>query len=669
VTTVLRNRGIAFKLILLYTLSGGLIFLLIFGFNYHFSRRMIEKNVEDNARNLALSKVNRIETVLLSVQKVPETLACYLENSSYGREELIRLLRSTVQNNPDIYGATVAFEPYGFDKKLLYFAPYFFKHDGTMEFSDLAKESYRYNYWDWYQIPKELGSPSWSEPYYDEGGGSILMATYSVPLYKKIGGKRQFTGIVTADINLGWLQDVVSSIKVLQTGYAFLISKNGTIITHPAKELVMNETIFGVAEARGDATLREIGRNMIRGESGFVPFRSIVSEKPCWMYYTPIPSNGWSLAVLFPRNELTADITRLNGIVIALGIAGLLLFSLAVVFIARSITNPLRAMARATKTIATGNLDIELPPVRSGDEVGKLAEAFQYMKESLKKYIRDLTETTASKERIESELKIAHDIQMSILPKHFPPFPDRKELDIYATIEPAREVGGDFFDFFFTDDKNLCFVIGDVSGKGVPASLFMAVTKTLIKGKAVWDADPGRILTKVNTDLSQNNEQCMFVTIFIGILNTETGALLYANGGHNPPIIIRGEHKPPLNKRDSTRLSDDVNFLTVSQDLVVGAVEDIVYRTDTVTLKPGDSIFVYTDGVTEAMNKRGELFSDDRLKKQLTELHGRSAQETIAETMKGISSFSRGVPQSDDITMLMIRFNGDYKGPFTMGKG
>ncbi len=656
-----KNKGIAFKLILFFTLSSGLIFLLIFGFNYHFSRKMIEKNVEENARNLALSKVNRIESVLLSVQKVPENLATFLETGSCNKEELLHLLRTVVENNSEIYGAAVAFEPIEAGGKSTPLAPYFCKSGGKIEFTDLGKASYQYDHWDWYQIPKELNHPDWSEPYYDEGGGNILMATYSVPFYRKIGGKKQFTGIVTADINLEWLQEVVSSIKVLQTGYAFLISKNGTLLTHPLKDLVMNETLFGVAEARSDAQLREIGRKMIKGESGFVPFRSIISEEPCWMYYTPIPSNGWSLAVLFPENEFTADVARLNRFVIILGIVGLSLLSIAVAFIARSITNPLRAMARVTKTIATGNLDIELPVVKSGDEVGKLSEAFQYMKGSLKEYIQQLTETTASKERIESELKIAHDIQMSILPKIFPPFPDRKEFDIYAVIEPAREVGGDFYDFFFVDDEHFCFVIGDVSGKGVPASLFMAVTKTLIKGKAVWDADPGRVLTKVNTDLNQGNEACMFVTIFIGILNTKTGEMLYANGGHNLPLMMRS--KDHFSSREGESVSEGAEYLGVSKDLVVGVVEDFAYQTDRVTLRPGDSIFIYTDGVTEAMNEQGELFSEGRLKKHLIELRGKSVQEVIVGTMEGIASFSHGVSQSDDITMMMIQFRGEKDLP------
>jgi len=639
-----RNRGIAFKLILSISVSSAFIVILIFSFHYHFSRRIIEKNVEMNAQNLVLSKANRIEAVLSSTQKVPENLACFLENSSYAKEELLQILRGVVENNPEIYGAAVAFEPYRFSGKSLYFAPYFYRSDGKIAFSDLGSESYQYFSLDWYQIPKELNRPQWSEPYYDEGGGNILMATYSVPFYKTVEGKRQFMGIVTADVSLEWLQSIVSSIKVLETGYGFLISKNGTLVTHPLKDLIMNETIFGVAESRSDVNLREIGRKMIRGESGFVPFRGIVFGKLCWMYYSPIRSSGWSLAVLFPQDEFMADIRKLNRIVIILGIVGLSLLCLAVASLARSITNPLRAMAQVTEVIATGNLDIELPDAKSSDEVGKLLEAFRYMKGSLKDYIQRLTETTASQERIESELKIAHDIQMNILPKTFPPFPDRQEFDLYAFILPARKVGGDFYDFFLVDQDHLCFVIGDVSGKGIPASLFMAVTKTLIKATASRLISPGEILTGVNRELCRGNESCMFVTIFCGVLNTRTGEVLYANGGHNPPLIVR---------RDN-----EASFVAGKRGLVIGVIEDFVYETDQLKLQSGDALFMYTDGVTEAANEREELFSDDRLKRKISSLQGKPVQEIISGVREEIARFSNPVSQSDDIAMMIVEFKG-----------
>jgi phosphoserine phosphatase RsbU/P len=639
-----RNRGLAFKLILSISTTSGLIFLLIFGLHYYSSRKMIKKDVEANAQSLALANANRIETILSSTQKIPETLAFFLKDGSYNQERILHFLREIVEKNPEIYGSTIAFEPYPFAGKSLGFAPSFYKNDGKIAFSDLGRAWGGYFNLDWYQIPKETGSPQWSEPYYAGAGGKILMATYSVPFYRQFRGKRQFMGVITADISLEWLQNIVSSIKVLQTGYGFLISKNGTLVTHPLKELIMNETIFGIAEARGDTHMREVGRKMIRGESGFVPLQSIRDEKDYWVYYTPIRSSSWSLAVLFPQNELMADIDRLTWVVTILGIIGLSLLSIGLTIIARSITKPLTTMAVATQEIARGNLNVDLPLSRSRDEAGMLLSSFRSMKESLKDYIEKLTVTTASKERIESELMIARDIQMSILPKIFPPFPHRKEFDIYALINPAREVGGDFYDFFFVDDEHLCFVIGDVSGKGVPASLFMAVAKTLIKATSSQGIAPGEILTRVNRELCQGNDSCMFVTIFCALLNTTTGEIFYANGGHNNPLILRREN--------------EAAWLEGSRGLVVGAMEDAVYETGQTRLQPGESIFLYTDGVTEALNAKGELFSDQRLRTQITFLQGNPPKEVIAGVAEEIARFSHNTPQADDITMMMIRFHG-----------
>ncbi|MCK4255760.1 SpoIIE family protein phosphatase [candidate division WOR-3 bacterium] len=644
---MLRNKGIAFKLIFYILVSALIIFILIFGYNYIVVRQVISRKIEESAKNLAQATTSRIDIVLRSVEKAPENLACFIENSSYSKEELINSLRSVVENNPEIYGGTIAFEPYAFNSESIYFAPYFYKSNGEIKFTYLGSETYRYFYWDWYQIPRELERPMWSEPYYDVGGGNIIMATYSVPFYKTVDGERRLTGIVTADISLLWLQKMVSSIKISQTGYGFLISKNGTVVTHPTEKLIMNETIFSVAEARGDAKLREIGREMIKGMSGFVPFNSIVTGKKCWMVYGPVFSSGWSLGVLFPQDELLADITRLNRMVFSLVIAGILFLSFIIASIASNITRPLRTLAKKSEEIGSGNLDVEIPSVKSRDEVGQLTESFVYMKQSLKQYIKELTETTAAKERIESELKIAHDIQMSIVPKIFPPFPERSEFDIYATLEPAREVGGDFYDFFFIDDKHLCFVIGDVSGKGVPASLFMAVTKTLIKTIASKNMSPNEILKRANVELCHDNDSCMFVTIFLGILNTKTGEVLYTNGGHNPPLIV---HK-----------GKGGDFLEMEQGTAIGAFEDIIFKTERLVLQSGDYIFMYTDGVTEAVNKTEELFSEERLKRDINVLLEKSVKELVLNIVEKIKDFSQGVPQADDITMMVIKYKRKFK--------
>jgi phosphoserine phosphatase RsbU/P len=638
---MLRNRGIATRLILLVFASIAAIFSLIFSYNYLFSRKIIVEGMENNARNLALATVNRIDSVLLSVEKVPQSLACFLENSSYDGSTLLELIRAMIENNPEIYGATVAFEPYAYSENSAVFAPYFWRNQGRVEFTHIP---YDYFSWDWYQIPRELKRPAWSEPYFDEGAGGIIMATYSVPFYRRnSSGERELLGVVTADISLAWLQELVASIKIAQSGYGFLLSKNGNFVTHPDSNLIMNETIFSVAEAGKDARMRQLGREMINGGSGFVPFRSLMTGKQCWMVYVPLSSNGWSLGVLFPQGELMANILRLNRTVVAIGLAGLLIILLIIVLIAGSITRPIRALSKATEHMATGDLDTELPPVESRDEVGRLADSFESMKRSLKQHIAELTETTAAKERIESDLRIAHDIQMGILPKTFPPFPDRPEFDIYATLVPAREVGGDLYDFFFLDDDHLCFTIGDVSGKGVPAALFMAVTRTLIKVKATQGLTASTILSRVNEDLCVDNTSVMFVTLFLGILDIRTGELEYCNGGHNPPYIIH--------------LNGDATPLELTKGVALGLVDKFSYVAKKVVLARGDTLFLYTDGVTEAMDRQGELFSEIRLRGQLALLCQKPVDQVATGVLDGISAFTHGMPQTDDIAIMVLRFN------------
>ena len=638
------KRGLTAKLSTAILSSCLLIFLVIFLYNYQVSRTMIVGEIEKNAKNLALVTVNKIETVLRSVEKVPGNLAFFLENSSQSKDELNLHLRSIVENNPEIYGATIAFEPHAFDTKKMYFAPYFYRHEGIIKFTYLGDDSYRYFYWDWYQIPKELGKPVWSEPYFDEGGGGILMSTYSVPFYKTVDGKRIFQGVVTADISLKWLQKIVSSIKIAESGYAFLLSRNGTFVTHPIKQLIMNSTIFSLAEAREDSFIRQIGREMIQGKSGFVPFESVYTLKKCWMVYEPLESTGWSLGVLFPQKELMADVTRLSRIVFVLGVIGFFVLLIVIIGISRSITRPLRVLAQVTKDIGKGHLDFTLPEKRTKDEIGALSESFQYMRDSLKQYIQDLTETTKAKERMESELRVAHDIQMSILPKDFPAFPERTEFDLYAVLEPAREVGGDLYDFFLIDDRYLFFVVGDVSGKGVPAALLMTETKMLIKALAHELKSPEKILTRVNREIAGSNDACMFVTVFCAMLDTETGELDYTNAGHNPPVLISG--------------GDQVSFLPEARNTVLGVMDNIEYERETLQMREGDTIFVYTDGVTEAFSEKEELFSDERLQKDLEKLAKYSLQEMISTMMEDVHMFSAGIDQSDDITMLAVRYLG-----------
>ena len=638
---MLKKNSIVTKLVLVIALFSSVIFAVTLGYNYFRSRVMLQDELESNARNLAMSLVNRVETQLTAVAKVTEGVAGALETSKYTEPQLHSLLRATVENNPEIYGSAIAFEPYAFSAQSRLYAPYYYRENGKIALSRLEK-SYQfvpYLYWDWYQIPRELGKLEWSEPYFDEGAGNILMSTCSVPFYEEINGDKQLKGIVSADISLDALTEYISSVKILKTGYAALLSRNGMILAHPMKGSIMNETFFSIAEARQDAYLRELGKKMIRGESGFVHYTSLVGVRS-WMYYAPIASAGWTLAVVFPEAELLENVGKLSMAMAAMGFTGILLLTLAVIYIAKTIIKPLQLLTVATDEIASGNFDVDLPIVHSNDEVGVLTHDFQVMQESLKEYIKNLTETTAAKERIQSELKVATNIQASLLPRIFPPFPDHPEFDIYASMVPAKEVGGDFYDFFFIDEKNLCFLIADVSDKGVPAALFMMVAKTLLKTEGQRLGEPDKMLSSVNKILATDNDTCMFTTVFCAILDITTGDVRFANAGHNPPLIID---------------SQGVRYLTPKSGLMLGAMTETVFVTERLTLEQEGTLFLYTDGVTEAKNPEGALYGEARLLKALQTAQQADLTNLIHYISSEVAHHASGAPQSDDITMLAIK--------------
>jgi sigma-B regulation protein RsbU (phosphoserine phosphatase) len=269
-----------------------------------------------------------------------------------------------------------------------------------------------------------------------------------------------------------------------------------------------------------------------------------------------------------------------------------------------------------------------------------------FMKAELKKNIRNLMDITAAKERIEGELNVAREIQLGLLQKVFPPFPHHGQFDLFATLEPAKEVGGDLYDFFFIDDDHLCFALGDVSEKGVPAALFMTITMTLLKNTAKRDISPAEMMYQINNVLCAENPRSMFVTLFIGILNIRTGKIRYSNGGHNPPVLVSS--------------NEGVVYKTDLSGPIVGPIEDMNYNELTIMLNPGDALFLYTDGVTEAMNPEDELFSEERLLTEMKGVGDKSVEEIVSTLMMKVKKHARSAPQSDDIAMLVLRFKGEH---------
>jgi sigma-B regulation protein RsbU (phosphoserine phosphatase) len=511
---------------------------------------------------------------------------------------------------------------------------------------------------DWYRMAVSEGNPVFTETYLDAFGR--LLTTCAAPVYARDGS---LAGVLGLDILIQDINESVVSAQVGSDGYAFLIDGEGIMISSPTLR-VNEDGTYDQVDLTADPDFGEPAKLMTSGKSGVTELTA--AGKPVFLAYAPVAATGWSLGMVLPRQEVVAPASashdyilsrtetatdqisttmRTMFLVFAVVLAVLVVFVLVTTgILSGRLTGPIHQLIREVGIISGGDLTHQVE-VRTGDEMESLGTAFNRMTASLRDYMSNLAAVTADRERIAAELGVATTIQASMLPCIFPPFPDRVEFDIFASMHPAKEVGGDFYDFFLTDDNHLWLIIADVSGKGVPAALFMVIAKTLLKNHAGFMESPAGVLTVVNDQLCQSNQAGMFVTVFIGRLNISTGRFTFANAGHNFPLLHRRGGR--------------FDWLKTKPGFVLAGMEGMRYKDYEETLAPGDRIFLYTDGVTEALNRARELYSDPRLLKTLnTPGAERNIKELIGYIKADIDRFSDGEPQADDITMLALEYFG-----------
>ncbi len=619
----------------------GLILTAVIYWSYAEARRRLKADMEARAASLAEGAARRIDAQLGLLQGVIHGMALALESQQFALpfEDVRAMQTQCLLDHAGVYGVCVALEPDLAPADWPDLAAWEYRIEDRLGYEDLSGPDHAHTREDWFTLPKYLERAVWSEPY--EWAG-VLMVTYSVPIYLGHAAERRFAGVVTCDLTLDWLEHAIAKLPLGPGGYGLLMSRNGTYVAHPTPDLVLYETVFSIAEERNDPHLRAIGQRMVSGRSGIEPFVSFVTDELSWLAYTPLQSADWTMAALISHDEMNAAILRLSHQQAALGLCGLVLLGLAINLIAHSVTRPIRALRDAANTLAGGDLDAPLPVPRGRDEIAHLTRAFGEMRGDLKRYLADLRETTAARERMRSELRIAREIQMSLVPQTFPPFPGRNDLDLYAVLQPAREVGGDFYDFFLIDNKRLVLTVGDVSGKGMPAALFMAVTRSFLRSAFRSDSEPAEVLRHVNDELVDGNESCMFVTIFCAAVDLASGHMQYANAGHNPPAIRHGDGR--------------LEWIAEPRGPIAGVMPGAAYPAGSVLLPDHSTLLLYTDGVTEAMNASGELYGQERLASQLsTAGQPGTCRELVDQLLADIHAFAAGTEPSDDITLLALR--------------
>ena len=628
-------------------LTAALVFLLAQSYVAYVSRRAIWNEAVQRATQVLENSELRLTRILNDVEQTADNVEWLVYRHLDSPDTLFEYTRNALQGNGDLIGCSIAFEPYFYEGQE-YFSAYSSNVDGVVETSQEGGGDYQYFYLDWYMMPKLLNQPCWTEPYcdweYDDDDDlpTDMQISYCKPLTDAEG---QFFGVISLDVSPKWLSEQLSSVKPYPHSACILISRGGTFLIHPDPEKLFYQTIFTSSLLGPDPSLERVGHDMLDQKEGFQEL--IINGKDCYAFYKPLKNTGWSLALVCLEKDIFGAFDRLRLIAGLLMLLGLLLLFYSNFKVVDKTMDPLKELAVEAESIAAGDFDRPLPQTDRLDEIGTLSRSFAHMQSSLVSYIDELKETTAKKERMEGELRIAHDIQMGMVPNVFPPFPERKEIDLHASMTPAREVGGDLYDYFLLDDR-LYFCIGDVSGKGIPASLVMAIMRSMFRVMGKQGISPPEIARRLNDALSENNERMMFVTAFIGMLDLRTGLLEYCNCGHNPPALLSGTGKSPV-------------FIKCLPNTPLGVFPGWVYEGQVIRNLKGSVFFLYTDGLSEAENLDHVQFGMDGIIAVLREDGAASAEAILDRMHRAIAAHVGDAEPSDDLTMLCLKLKGGEK--------
>lgn len=633
----LRTRLLFWILVVATPIYAGAIFL-----SYQSTAKRLEANAIREADQLAAELVAGLDAVIRPIEGGIRTVAYQLEAINPPRSEYLERIRGVLGAWPDIYGSTIALEvsSRGADSA---FAPYLFRApDGTLGYSDLASDSYGYRALPWYRVAADARHPVWSAPYFDTGGGETWMVTYSMPFYSKsrMGG-RVFAGIVTADLDLQWVQRTAAASKLGAIGMGWMYpAEVGTPFVAPVGETATRIAQFD--QLLDVAGLRAAGESMLARNIFFAELPAAVSARPAYLAVRNLSTLGWQLALVIPRDELLAEAHQLLNRQLALGALGLLFLIAAVYVVATGITRPIRELAGAVGAAGTDGLDFELPVARRRDELGVLAAALLRLRDSLQQHVEMRAASLTAQARMDQELEVSAQIQQSMLPHGDSLHALPVAVEIAVALKPARQVGGDLYDFFPLHDGKVLFAVGDVSDKGIPAALFMAQLSALLRVLGANGNSPEHLLSQINGRLSEGNDACMFVTAGCGILDPETGAFRYSSAGHESPLL--------------RRLEGDVVEVAVDNGSAIGIELVATYPLQQGVIAPGDTLLLFTDGVTEAETADGEMFGTERLITLVRHSDDGDPAAMIQRIVEQLTGHADGFHATDDLTAMAIRY-------------
>ena len=605
-------------------------------------------------------RVKSVEKALAEVYVATVNTVPDIENSLQNPDRLQRIMQRMVELNPNIRSCGISFRENYYPKKGRWFCPYAQRRDSDsiVVTQSVGGQQQDYLQQEWFQEALKAKKGYWSKPFFDGQDQKTPLVAYLLPIRDE---RDSTVAVLGVDLSLNVLAEAAMSGHSIKDGpekwspkhdvYFFLIDSAGTYLAHPDMNRVVRKTIFDITKATDDPSDDFVAKGVLadrnEDDANTLTYNELgngfkLEGEDVVITYQAIRHTSWTLVLAFTHYYIDFGGYVLAGILLFFILLGLLVIFFAGRRGIKKSSKPLKQLAASADEVAKGNFDVRLPNIQSRDEIHQLRDSFDNMQHSLTRYVRELQATTAMKATMESELKIAHDIQMAMLPKIFPPYPERDDIDIYGSLKPARAVGGDLFDFYVHDNQ-LFFCIGDVSGKGIPASLFMAVTRSLFRNISAHVAQPELIAYALNNALADGNETNMFVTLFTGVLDLATGHLRYCNAGHDAPLLV----------------GRDVGILPCQPNLPLGVMAEYQFEAQETDIDPQTTIFLFTDGLTEAENAVHDQFGDERIHEIATrQLAARQhqTQPFIQKMLEAVRDFVGDAEQSDDLTMLAVQY-------------
>ncbi len=628
-----KSRSLASQLIIVTFAILVLVFAASLLVTRHFVGQVMLEHAQNDLGFLAHNKIHQIEIDMRKLEIQGKMLKELLALGTLDERELLSFIDNQFIENNQLRSVCIAQDPVVGKPPVLYQLLAGKTISKRMDGTD-------YQFMDWYQIPDLTNWEYWSEPWYDTYATGRILVSYSLPL--QMAGNR---GILRLDMPLESFQTVAQQVKIYKTGYAILLTNNGTIVTHPAESLLMNYTFFDLAEELGDPTLRDLGRKMCSGRTGFLQIPEQNKHPSSWYYYMPLQTNQWTLAIVVPEKELLADLNKLLWVFFFSALGAFLVMSGVIYVSSLHLNYKMKPMIESFTRIGSGDFQTPIPELPHIRESEILGEAVTAMQNALHKYVENIRLVTEEKNKILDEVIFASAIQRNLVPKNTdqPLSPGR--ISSFGILEPAGEIGGDLYDYFLLDQDTYCFAIADVVGKGIVAAMTVTMVTTLLRSIAPGQGKPELILKRVNSFLIENNLESNFVTIILGIIDLPTGSMTFSNSGHVPLYIINPARE--LRKYSETHST------------ALGILKNLKIGSERVSLEPGDTIVVVTDGVTEAMSSNEDFFGYARLEAVLENLPQTHPEVTANAILTEVHAFSNQATHKDDISILAIEYLGN----------